>query len=63
MKYLARIYHTNKDKQNEQTNDFKIALSHLNKVETDIYLKVDWLHYTDLFFKDTNNYIRVNNKI
>ena len=63
MKYLIRIYHTNKDKQNESTNDFETALRHVNKIEKEIYLRVDWLHYTDLFFRDTNNYIRVNNNL
>lgn len=63
MKYLVRIYHANKDKQNESTNDFKIALRHVNKTENEIYLRVNWLHYTDLYFIGTNNYIRVNNNI
>lgn len=61
MKYLIRKYHTNKDKQNESTNSFDIALQYIGKTESDIYLKVDWLHFTDLFFIGTNDYIRVNN--
>ena len=63
MKYLIRIYHTNKDKQNEQTNDFETALKYVNKTEKEVYLKVNWLHYTDLFFIGTNDYIRVNNNL
>lgn len=63
MKYLVRIYHINKDKQNESTDSFEVALRHVNKTEKEIYLRVNWLHYTDLFFRDTNNYIRVNNNL
>lgn len=63
MKYLVRIYHTNKDKQNESVSTLGQALFLLGKNESDIYNKVNWLHYTDLFFRDTTNYIRVNNKL
>jgi hypothetical protein len=63
MKYLARIYNTNRDKQNESTNSFERALKYIGKSESDIYHKVDWLHYTDIFFRDTSNYIRINNKL
>ena len=63
MKYLVRIYHTNKDKQNESTNDWERALKYIGKSESDIYHKVNWLHYTDVFFQNTNDYIRVNNKL
>jgi hypothetical protein len=61
MKYLVRIYHTNKDKQNESVSTLEQALLLLGKSESDIYKRVDWLHYTDLFFRDTTNYIRVDN--
>lgn len=63
MKYLVRIYHTNKDKQNESTNDWERALKCIGKSESDIYHKVDWLYLTDIYFKDTKDYIRVNNKL
>ena len=63
MKYLVRIYHTNKDKQNEPTNSLETALKYIGKSESDIYNKVDWLHYTDIFFRDTKDYIRVNNQL
>jgi hypothetical protein len=63
MKYLVRIYHTSKDKQNESVSTLEQALLLLGKSESDIYQRVDWLHYTDLFFRDTTNYIRVNNKL
>ena len=63
MKYLVRIYHTNKDKQNEQTNSFGDALKYIGKKESEIYQRVNWLHYTDLFFIGTSNYIRVNNNL
>jgi hypothetical protein len=60
-KYLVRIYHINKDKQNESVSTLEQALLLLGKSESDIYQRVNWLHYTDLFFRDTNNYIRVDN--
>lgn len=63
MKYLVRLYHVNKDKQNESVPTLEQALQLLGKSESDIYQRVDWLHYTDLFFRDTTNYIRVNNKL
>jgi hypothetical protein len=61
MKYLVRIYHTNKDKQNENVSTLERALQLIGKTESDIYNRVNWLHYTDLFFRDTNDYIRINN--
>jgi uncharacterized protein Smg (DUF494 family) len=60
-KYLVRIYHINKDKQNESVSTLEQALILLGKSESDIYNRVNWLQYTDLFFRDTNNYIRVDN--
>ena len=63
MKYLVRIYHNQKDKQNESTNDWECALKYIGKSESDICQKVDWLYFTDIFFRGTNNYIRVNNKL
>ena len=63
MRYLVRLYHTSKDKQNESTNDFKLALAWIGKSESDIYHKVNWLHFTDVFFRFLNDYIRVNNKL
>lgn len=61
MQYLVRKYHTNKDKQNEVFSTLEEALLCIGKKETDIYLKVNWLHLTDVFFRDTKDYIRVNN--
>lgn len=61
MKYLVRLYHNNKDKQNESTSTLKQALTIIGKRESDIYQRVNWLNYTDLFFRDTNNYIRIDN--
>lgn len=63
MKYLVRKYHTNKDKQNESTNNWERALQYIGKKESDVYLKVDWLNFTDLFFISTNDYIRINNNL
>lgn len=63
MKYLVRIYHTNKDKQNESTNDWERALKLIGKSESDIYTRINWLNFTDLYFIGTSNYIRVNNNL
>ena len=59
--YLVRIYHTNKDKQNESVATFETALSLIGKKETEIKLKVNWLNFTDCFFHGTSNYIRIIN--
>ena len=61
MKYLVRIYHTNKDKQNENVNTLERALQLIGKQENEVYLRVNWLNFTDLFFIGTNDYIRINN--
>ena len=61
MNYLVRKYHINKDKQNEVFSTLEEALLFISKSENDIYLKVNWLHLTDLFFIGTKDYIRVNN--
>jgi len=63
MKYLVRIYHTNKDKQNETVDTLERALTIIGKQKNEVYLRVNWLNYTDLFFRDTSNYIRVNNTL
>lgn len=59
--YLVRKYHANKDKQNETVSTLECALKIIGKTEADIYTRVNWLHFTDLFFIGTNDYIRVNN--
>ena len=61
MKYLVRVNHTNKDKQNENVNTLERALQLIGKTESDIYNRVNWLNFTDLFFRDTSNYIRIDN--
>ena len=38
MKYLVRIYHTNKDKQNETVNTLERVLQLTGKTESDIYI-------------------------
>lgn len=62
MKILARKYVTNGDKWNSWFTSLSEALEFLQETEENISVKVDWLHYIDIFFKGTNNYLRVNNE-
>lgn len=57
-KYLVRIYHPQRDKDNTVVDSWEDALKKINKEEKDIYTKVDWLNCTDHFFIGTDNYIR-----
>ena len=50
MKYLVRIYHTNKDKQNEWVDTLEKALSYIKKSENDVEFIVECSNQTDLFF-------------
>jgi len=59
MKILARKYVTNGDKWNSWFTSLSEALEFLQETEENISIKVNWLHYTDIFFKGTNNYLRV----
>jgi len=63
MKILVRKYVKNRDKHNEMTEDgnIELALKMLGKDFKDIYREVYWLHYVDLFFTDTNDYLRIIN--
>lgn len=58
---LVRQYSTNHDKLNTWVEGLEEALKVLKKTKEDIVQKVDWLNYSDYFFKETNDYIRVKN--
>jgi len=62
-KVLVRKYVTNGDKVNRQVDTLEEGLKILGKTENEVTIKVDWLDFTDIFFKDTNNYLRVNNNL
>jgi hypothetical protein len=57
--FLVRKYVPNRDKDNIIVETLEEALKIIGKKEEDIDIKVDWLNYTDLFFKSTKDYIRV----
>lgn len=63
MKVLVRVYVTNGDKSNKMVDTIEEGFKALNKSETDVRTKVNWLNFTDIFFRDTNNYLRVNNNL
>lgn len=61
MRILVRKYVKNGDKSNKTVDNIDEALKLLGKSFKDIYLKVDWSNQVDLFFKDTNDYLRITN--
>jgi len=63
MKVLVRVYVTNGDKSNKMVDTIEEGFKALNKSESDIRTKVNWLNFTDIFFRDTNDYLRVNNNL
>ena len=63
MKVLVRVYVTNGDKSNKMVDTIEEGFKALNKSETDVRTKVNWLNFTDIFFRDTNDYLRVNNNL
>ena len=56
--FLVRIYHPQKDKQNIYVDTLTQALKVLDKLECQVYKKVDWCNCTDYFLIGTNDYIR-----
>lgn len=61
MKILVRQYVKNSDKSNKTVDSIDEALRLIGKSFKDVYLKVEWLNQVDLYFKDTNDYIRITN--
>ncbi len=59
MTILARKYVTNGDKSNAWFTTMEEALEFLGQTEDKIRQRVDWLQYTDIFFRDTNDYLRI----
>jgi hypothetical protein len=59
MKVLARKYVVNNDKTNEWFDSIDDGIKYLKQTEDKIRLRVEWLCYTDIFFKDTNDYLRI----
>lgn len=63
MKVLVRVYVTNGDKSNKTVATVEEGFKALGKNESDVSIKVNWLHYTDIFFRDTKDYLRINNNL
>lgn len=61
MKILVRIYIPQGDKTNIGAKTLEKAYSLLNQTEHNIKQRVKWSNYEDIFFNDTNNYIRIQN--
>lgn len=59
MAILIRKHAPNKDKLNVTKDELQQGLDILGKTESDIYLRVKWLHIEDIFFRDTKDYIRL----
>lgn len=59
MTILARKYVSNRDKSNDWFTSMEDALEFLGQTEEKIRQRVNWLNYTDIFFRDTNDYLRV----
>lgn len=57
-KFLVRINQPQRDKQNVPVNTLAKALKILDKLESQVYKKVDWCNFTDYFLIGTENYIR-----
>lgn len=58
---LVRQYVPQCDKTNTWVSSLEEALKILGKREEHISQKVDWLNYTDVYFKGTKDYIRIKN--
>ena len=61
MKILVRIYIPQGDKANIEVKTLDRAYSLLKQTEENIKQRVKWNNYEDIFFNDTNNYIRIQN--
>jgi hypothetical protein len=59
MQILARKYVANGDKINQWVDSIEEGLQLLNQTEDKIRQRVNWSGYTDIFFRDTNDYLRV----
>jgi hypothetical protein len=61
MKVLVRQYVNNGDKSNKIVNTIDEALEVLGMSLNEVHLVVSWLNNVDLFFRGTNDYLRVIN--
>lgn len=59
MKVLIRVYNSGFDKTNVSANTLEEGLKILGKELHNITSRVKWLHFEDVFFHNTKNYIRI----
>lgn len=62
-KFLVRIYHSNKDKQNIWFDSLEESLEALGATESDIVSVSEWLGFIDYSIRGTKNYIRKVKKV
>jgi len=62
-KFLVRIYHSNKDKQNIWFDSLEESLEALGATESDIISTSEWLGFIDYSIQGTKNYIRKVKKV
>jgi len=62
-KFLVRIYHSNKDKQNIWFDSLQESLESLGVTESDIVSSNEWLGFVDYSIRGTKNYIRKVKKV
>ena len=62
-KFLVRIYHSNKDKQNIWFDSLQESLESLGATESDIISSSEWLGFVDYSIRGTKNYIRKVKKV
>lgn len=61
MKILVRIYVPQGDKANIEVKTLDRAYSLLSQTEHNIKQRVKWCNFEDIYFNDTNNYLRIIN--
>ena len=61
MEFLVRQYVSNRDKTNTRVYTIEDAVKILKKELTEVETVISWSNYVDLYFKGTNNYIRIIN--
>jgi hypothetical protein len=58
-KYLCRIYVPQRDKLNVSKGTLNEALTLLNQTLDNVKVKINWLNIEDIYFNNTQNYIRI----
>lgn len=62
-KFLVRIYHSNKDKQNIWFDSLQESLEALGATDSDIVSSNEWLGFVDYSIRGKKDYIRKVKKV